>query len=110
MARWIVIVLYFMAVCLAAFSLRQLDHAGRWFALGLLGAILACNLVIWLLQKITLPKAQSSLDEAVARRDGPAFGKFIIRREMARIIQPVGGIALTAGLVLVVIVLRRWHS
>jgi hypothetical protein len=109
MARIIVMVVYCIAGILVGFSIRGLDHQGRKFLPGLIGAIVLTNAVIWLFAKISLPRTQSRLDEAIAARDGGGFERQIIKREMTRLIQPFGGIALTIGLVVTVIVLRQWR-
>jgi hypothetical protein len=109
MARIIVAAVYFIAGILVAISIRGLDHPGRRFLPGLIGAIILTNAVIWLYSKVSLPRTQGRLDAAIAARDGAAFERQIIKREMTRLIQPLGGIALTVGVVLTVIVLRQWH-
>jgi hypothetical protein len=109
MARIIVMVVYFIAGILVGISIRGLDHPGRKFLPGLIGAIILTNAVIWLFAKVTLPRTQARLDAAIAARDGVGFERQIIKREMTRLIQPFGGIALTIGVVLTVIVLRQWH-
>jgi NAD/NADP transhydrogenase beta subunit len=109
MARIIVPAIYFIAGILVGFSLRGLVHPGKAFLPGLIGAIIVTNLVIWMFAKISLPKAQARLDEAIAVRDGQNFARYIIKREMTRMIQPFGGMALTIGLVLTIIALRQWH-
>jgi hypothetical protein len=109
MAQVIVAVLYLIAGGIVGFSLRGLDRPGGYFIAGLLGAIVFCNGVIWVFRKISLPKVQAQLDAAIAAQDGPGFARNIIRREMTRLIQPVGGLALTIGTLLAVIALREWR-
>ncbi len=109
MARIIVMVVYFVAGIMVGISIRGLDHPGHKFLPGLIGAIIITNTIIWLFSKFTLPRIQLRLDAAIAARDGGAFERQIIKREMTRLIQPFGGIALTIGVVVTVIVLRQWH-
>ncbi len=109
MARIIVMVVYFIAGILVGISIRGLDHPGRNFLPGLISAIVITNTIIWLFSKVTLPRIQARLDAAIAARDGSGFERQIIKREMTRLIQPFGGIALTIGVVLTVIVLRQWR-
>jgi hypothetical protein len=109
MAQVIISALYFVAGLIVGFSLRGMDRPGGFFIAGLCGAILLCNAVIWLFRKISLPKVQAQLDSAIAAQDGPGFARNIIRREMTRLIQPVGGLALTIGTLVAVIALREWR-
>lgn len=101
--------LYFIAGLLTGFSTRRITLTGTRYVLALLAAVILCNLLILLYQRLILPKAEAAVKAAIAAQDGNGFAQSIIRREMARIIQPVGGAALTIGFLLEIIVLHLWH-
>jgi hypothetical protein len=103
----VISVTYFGAGCLIGFSMRHLPHSGWRGALQILGAILLCNGVIWILQRLQLPRAEARLSQAIAQQDEEGFARQIIRREMARAIQPTGGIAMTLGLLLMTLLLHE---
>jgi hypothetical protein len=56
-----------------------------------------------------LPRIERQLQQAIAARSGPGFARQIIRREMAKILQPVGGIAFTIGFLTEIIVVLLWR-
>jgi hypothetical protein len=103
----IISVTYFVAGGLIGFSMRHLPASGWRGASQLLGAVLLCNGIIWILQRLQLPRAEARLAQAIATQDGEDFARHIIRREMARAIQPSGGIAMTLGLLLMTLLLRE---
>jgi hypothetical protein len=109
MALIIISATYFIAGGMVSFSMRHLKQTGLHFIIQILVAIVLCNAVIWIFQKIRLPKVDAELARAIAASDGPGFARHIIRREMAKAIQPAGGIAFTLGLLSVVIGLRQLH-
>ncbi len=100
-------IVYFIAGCLISLSMRHLPGTGYRAALQILTATLLCNAVIWILQRIQLPRAEARLKQAIAAQDGEGFARQIIRREMAKAIQPAGGIAMTIGLLGAVLLLRQ---
>jgi hypothetical protein len=102
----IISAIYFVAGCLISFSMRHLPGTGLRGAMQILVAIILCNGVIWVFQRIQLPAAERRLAQAVALKDKEGFARQIIRREMAKAIQPAGGIAMTIGLLLMVLLLR----
>jgi hypothetical protein len=107
-ARVIISTVYFIAGCLISFSMRHLPGTGQRAALQILAAIVLCNGVIWVLQRIQLPKAEARLKQAIDAQDGDGFARQIIRREMAKAIQPVGGIAMTIGLLVAILLVRHF--
>jgi hypothetical protein len=107
-AERLVWLLYGGAGILVGVSTRRIELTGPRYILALIFALLVCNLVLFMFQRISLPKVELQLDAAVAARDGPAFERHIIRREMAKIIQPSGGIALTLGFLAEIAVSHLW--
>ena len=103
----IISTVYFGAGCLISLSMRHLTGTGYRAALQILAAIVLCNGVIWILQRIQLPKAEARLKQAIATQDGDGFARQIIRREMAKAIQPAGGIAMTIGLLATILLLGQ---
>lgn len=104
-----VAVLYFMGGVLVGVSTRRIEITGALYIAALLAAILICNIIILVFQRITLPKIETQLSTAITAGNGPGFARHIIRREMAKVIQPVGGIALTLGFLAEITVSRLWH-
>jgi hypothetical protein len=100
--------LYFMGGVLVAVSTRRIEITGGLYIAALLTAIIVCNLIIFIFQRITLPKIESQLQAAISEGNGPEFARHIIRREMAKIIQPIGGLALTIGFLAEITVSRLW--
>lgn len=109
LAVGLVAVLYGAAGVLAGFSTRRITLAGFAYVAAVLAAIILGNAIIFGFKRLTLRRAEAGVREAVTKRDGDAFARLIIRQEMARAIQPVGGIALTLGFLAAIIVFRQWH-
>lgn len=109
-AMLLVSILYFVAGGVAGLSTRHFELTGFAYMAALLAVIVLCNGIILLLQRATLPGIERQLQAAIAVRDGTAFARHIIRREMAKIIQPVGGITLTIGFLAEIIAFRLWHE
>jgi len=107
-AERLVWLLYGCAGILIGVSTRRIELTGLRYVLALIFALLVCNLVLFMFQRISLPKVELQLDAAVAARDGRAFERHIIRREMAKIIQPSGGLALTLGFLAEIIFSHLW--
>jgi uncharacterized membrane protein YgdD (TMEM256/DUF423 family) len=98
--------LYGVAGILLAYSARRLALPPTFYMLAIAGAILAANAIIYGLQKVTLPKAETQLAKVIADQNGGLFINTILRREMARLIQPLGGLAFTIGFLAAIIALR----
>jgi uncharacterized membrane protein YgdD (TMEM256/DUF423 family) len=58
---------------------------------------------------MNLPKSELALAAAIEARDGDGFATSIMKREMAKAIQPVGGIAFSIGFLAMIIACRLWH-
>jgi Zn-dependent protease len=99
-------VIYAVAGALVGASTRRIHEAGIGFIVAILGALVLCNAIIYLFQRLSLPKAEGAVQTAIAAQDGDGFARGIIRREMARAIQPTGGIALSIGFLVAVIATR----
>jgi hypothetical protein len=106
LATGLVSVLYFIAGVLLAFSARRVALPPAIYMAGIMGVILACNLAVWGFQKILLPKAELRLRHAIDTNDADLFLTAILKRETARLAQPVGGLGLTIGILTAFIVLR----
>jgi|GEM_PF-6768548 predicted metal-dependent RNase len=108
MAAAITFVLYGAAGMLLGLSTRRLELGGALYVLAMLGVIIFGNTIIWFFRKTRLPRAEAELQAAIAKRDGPAFARLIVRREATRLIQPIGGIALTLGFAAELAALHLW--
>ena len=108
-AVYIVCGSYAVAGVIVGISTRRFELSGLIDILALSGALLVCNGIILIYQRFSLPKIEAQLQIAVGTRDGPGFARHIIRREMAKRIQPTGGIAFSIGFLAAVIVCRFWH-
>lgn len=101
--------IYAGAGILMGFSTRNIEIAGTRYILALLAALAICNGIIFLFQRLSLPKAEALLQHAITTRDGDGFARHIIRREMAKRLQPVGGIAFSIGFLAAIIACRLAH-
>jgi uncharacterized membrane protein YgdD (TMEM256/DUF423 family) len=101
--------LYFLAGLVIGVSARHFALQGGAHLLALLLSALLCNAIILGFQRFSLPRIERQLQQAIAARSGPAFARQIIRREMAKILQPVGGIAFTIGFLTEIIVVLVWR-
>jgi hypothetical protein len=108
-ATWMVAGLYFIAGLVIGVSTRGFALQGGAHLLALLLALILCNAIIWGFQRLSLPRIERQLQQAIAARSGPGFARQIIRREMAKILQPVGGIAFTIGFLTEIIVVLLWR-
>jgi hypothetical protein len=108
-ATWMVAALYFLAGLVIGVSARHFALQGGAHLLALLLSALLCNAIILGFQRFSLPRIERQLQQAIAARSGPAFARQIIRREMAKILQPVGGIAFTIGFLTEIIVVLVWR-
>ena len=108
LAAGIVTVLYGAAGILIGFSTRRIALPAPHYLLALLAALLLCNLIIRIFQRITLPKAEAGLNAAIAARDGEGFARFIMRREIARLAQPWGGLAFSIGFLAEITLRHLW--
>ena len=95
--------IYTIAGLLVGFSTRNIKLSGIAFILALLAALAVCNGIIFLFQRLSLPKAEAQLAQAISTHDGEGFARHIIRREMAKQVQPIGGIAFSIGFLVAVI-------
>ena len=108
-ATLIVSILYALAGILVGFSTRKLHATAPVFMTEVIVALLVCNGIIYLFQRLSLPKTELALATAISARDGEGFARSIISREMAKAIQPTGGIAFSIGFLASIIVCRLWH-
>lgn len=108
-ATIIVSILYTLGGILVGFSTRKLHTTAPMFMVSVIIVLLLCNGIIYLFQRLSLPKTQLALETAISARDGEGFARSIIRREMAKAIQPTGGIAFSIGYLASIIACRLWH-
>ncbi len=108
-ATILVSVLYGAAGVMVGFSARKLHLAPAMFMLAVIVALAVCNGIIYLFQRMNLPKSELALAAAIEARDGDGFATSIMKREMAKAIQPVGGIAYSIGFLAMIIACRLWH-
>jgi hypothetical protein len=108
-ATWMVAGLYLVAGIVIGVSTRHFALQGGAHLLALLLSLALCNAIIWGFQRLSLPRIERQLQRAIAARSGPGFARQIIRREMAKILQPVGGIAFTIGFLTELIVVLLWR-
>ncbi len=101
--------IYAIAGLLVGFSTRNIKLTGIAYIAALLGALALCNGIIFLFQWLSLPKAEAQLTHAISTHDGEGFARHIIRREMARRVQPIGGIAFSIGFLVAVIACLLMH-
>jgi uncharacterized membrane protein YgdD (TMEM256/DUF423 family) len=97
LAGLLVILLYGAAGILLAYSARRIALPLYKIEYGDIAAILLINVILALFKRFALPRAELQLSQAISTRNADLFASAIIKREMARLIQPVGGIALTVG-------------
>jgi hypothetical protein len=108
-AHYVVAILFAGAGALVAFSMRRITLTSWHLAAAIVTALVVCNVAAYLLQRISLPKLELRLASAIKAKNGDEFFKTIIRREMAKLYQPIGGLALTIGFLAEITVSQTWH-